>query len=481
MPHVCLVIEGAYPYITGGVSAWCHQLISEIKDVDFSLLTILPASYRGKDYKYELPDNVKNIHEVWLDTDYFEKKSSSSRKRQRTGLFQEIIKFHTSMRLKNYGTFKLILKALSEDNNAFCLNDLTRSREAIGSLFALYKNSWNTSGFMRYFWTWKSTHLPLLRIMHCPLPMADLYHAVSTGYAGLLSAVAKLKYNIPFVLTEHGIYAMEREDELKSSRFVLPDQKDFWIRFFHGLCRISYSFADKIVTLFRGNLFIEVSNNANVDRIEIIPNGVDIDFYSSLKKVPSETRIRVGIVARVVPIKDIKTFIRAVAMVKKKVPEAEFYIVGPTDEDEDYFKECQALADELKLNNELTFTGKVNMPEFYPKLDILVLTSSREAQPLVLLEAMGAGIPCISTDVGACREMLADVGFITRPGKPEETAEAITTLCQNKRLREELIIKGREKVRLNYDVKDVIESYRDIYHKFSHQMKAVQMGRYWPG
>ncbi|MDY6933973.1 MAG: DUF3492 domain-containing protein, partial [Spirochaetota bacterium] len=135
MPHVCMVIEGAYPYITGGVSAWCHQLIEEIPDVEFSILTILPASYRGKDYKYELPDNVISIHEVWLDKNYFSEKPKFSKKDERKKIFNEIVNFHVSMKLKNYGFFKIISEILSEDKgHYFTLEDLTKSKEAIAAL-----------------------------------------------------------------------------------------------------------------------------------------------------------------------------------------------------------------------------------------------------------------------------------------------------------------------------------------------------------
>lgn len=476
MPHVCMVIEGAYPFITGGVSAWCHQLISEMPDVDFTLLVILPASYRGKDYKYQLPKNVVDVNEVWLDLNYFGEKPILSNKKQRQVLLDEIREFHLSMKLKNYGFFKMISQILSENEaHPFTLEDLTKTKEAIKTLFDMYKDTGSSSSFMKYFWTWKSTHLPLLRILNYPLPVADMYHAVSTGYAGYLAALAKLKYNIPFILTEHGIYAMEREDELTGSELIDDDQKQVWINFFHSLCRISYSFADKIITLYRGNMFIEVSNNANVDKMEIIPNGVDIEFYSSLKKIPPGDTIRIGSVVRVVPIKDVKAFIRAAAIVAREVPEAEFMVIGPTDEDEEYFEECQSLVAELNLGDRLIFTGRVNMADFYPRIDILVLTSAREAQPLVLLEGMCVGMPTVATDVGSCREMLDGIGFVTSPGKPEETAEAIISLCKNPRLREELATKGIELVHRNYNVRDVIESYRQIYHKYSTQTKLYQM------
>ena len=476
MPHVCMVIEGAYPYITGGVSAWCHQLILEIPDVDFTLLVILPASYRGKDYKYKFPKNVKDVHEIWLDENYFHRKSISKNSNIKQFFFKEILNFHISMKLKNYGFFRIISELLTQNEKlTLTLEDLTRSKEAIDTLFKIYEEMDSRSEFMQYFWTWKSTHLPLLRIFNYPLPKADMYHAVSTGFAGCIAALAKLKFNIPFILTEHGIYAMEREDELRDSEQIDDDYKQLWINYYHSLCRISYSFADKIITLYRGNQFIEIANNANIDKTEIIPNGVDIELYSSLKKTTSPDKIIVGTVVRVVPIKDVKTFIKAAAIAAKVIQNAEFHIIGPTDEDEDYFKECKELVQELHIHDRIVFTGRVKMTEYYPKIDILVLTSAREAQPLVLLEGMCVGMPTIASDVGCCKEMLKDIGFITRPGSPEETAEAIIKLCENERLRKELTIKGKEMVKLKYDVKDVIERYHQIYHKFSDENKKYQL------
>ncbi len=476
MAHVCMVVEGAYPYITGGVSAWCHQLISEIKDVKFTLLVILPPSYRGKDYKYELPENVIAVKEIWLDIDYSSKDVPQKDKKEKKNFFKQILNFHISMKLKNYGFFKILSELFKGKKSVlYTLHELSKSRSSIKTLFEIYKQTASRSGFMKYFWTWKSTHLPLFRILNYDLPQADMYHAVSTGYAGFVASLAKLRYNIPFVLTEHGIYAMEREDELKRSEDIDDDQKQIWINFFHGLCRLSYSFADKIITLYRGNLYIEVANNANIDKTEIIPNGVDIDLYSSLVKEDNGEKIIVGTVVRVVPIKDVKTFISASIIAAEKVPQAEFHIIGPTDEDEEYYAECVQMVKDAKMEEKILFIGRAKMTDYYPKVDILVLTSEREAQPLVLLEGMCVGMPCVSSDVGCCKEMLENIGFITTPGSAEETAEAIVTLCLNTKLREELTVKGKEMVKIKFDVKDVLESYRQIYLKFSEKFLEINV------
>ena len=93
-------------------------------------------------------------------------------------------------------------------------------------------------------------------------------------------------------------------------------------------------------------------------------------------------------------------------MIRDHIPDVEVLIIGPTEEDPDYFAACEARVSELGLENTVTFTGRMNIFDVLPKLDVMLLTSISEAQPLVLLEAGAARIPCVATDVGSCREIL---------------------------------------------------------------------------
>ena len=70
--RVCIVLEGSYPYITGGVSAWAHQLISSLPDINFALFTISPEADQTK--RYELPDNVVEHRDVVISQKYSSKK-----------------------------------------------------------------------------------------------------------------------------------------------------------------------------------------------------------------------------------------------------------------------------------------------------------------------------------------------------------------------------------------------------------------------
>ena len=119
------------------------------------------------------------------------------------------------------------------------------------------------------------------------------------------------------------------------------------------------------------------------------------------------------------------------------------------------------------------FTGRVDVKQIYPRIDVLVLTSISEGLPLVILEAAAAGIPVVSTDVGACRELLegsqpADralgaSGLVTGLADPGATAQAILSLARDAGLREEMGRAARNRVRAHYQESDLIRRYREIY------------------
>lgn len=74
-------------------------------------------------------------------------------------------------------------------------------------------------------------------------------------------------------------------------------------------------------------------------------------------------------------------------------------------DDEEYAEECYALVDQLKIKN-IIFTGRVDIVKYMEKLDFTILTSISEGQPLSVLESFAARRPCVTTDVGCCRELL---------------------------------------------------------------------------
>ena len=180
-----------------------------------------------------------------------------------------------------------------------------------------------------------------------------------------------------------------------------------------------------------------------------------------------------------VSIKDVKMLIRAVKIVKGRIKNIKVYIMGSCDEEPDYAEECKLLVKTLDLEKEVIFKGVVNVHEYFPELDVMVLTSISEAQPLSILEAMCYGIPVVSTDVGSCRELLmgmsredaaiGEAGIITRIGDPYETGRGIIKILESGELAEKMSRAGKERAKRHYSKSSMIESYRALYKSYLEQ------------
>jgi len=181
----------------------------------------------------------------------------------------------------------------------------------------------------------------------------------------------------------------------------------------------------------------------------------------------------VGLIGRIVPIKDIKTFVRAMREVAAAMPDAQAWIVGPEDEDGRYAQECRALTTALGLDGVVRFLGYRAAEDILPKLGVAVLTSISEALPLFVLEAFAAGVPVVATDVGCCRELIegrerdADragaAGTITAIASPQETARAIVELLRDPTAWAAARDAARTRVHALYGRDRMLSAYRDIY------------------
>lgn len=182
---------------------------------------------------------------------------------------------------------------------------------------------------------------------------------------------------------------------------------------------------------------------------------------------------KIGFLGRVVKIKDVKTFIKSAKIVCDKYPGSEFFIAGPTTEDKNYFSSCQTLIDALELNAHIKFLGLVKSNEFLKKIDLMVLTSLSEGQPLVISEANACGVPCIATDVGGCKEMIEGAaedkcgysGIITKSVNPKQTAAGIIKFIENKEFYKNASLNGRLRAETFYNEEIFLDSYKKIYTK----------------
>jgi glycosyltransferase involved in cell wall biosynthesis len=453
--RVCLIIEGSYPYITGGVSAWVHELISDSPAIEFAILSLSPSA--GQPLRYQLPANVREHVDVVISR----RGRSRGRPKNSRSLFAGLRRIHEQLQTGSAPALEELIAGLPE--GYFLYQDAIKNETAWEMLTANNSRHNPVYPFADYFWSWKTAHDMIFTALGARLPRADVYHAVSTGYAGLAACVAKIKTGKPYILTEHGLYHKEREMEIKRASFVRGYQRDMWTKIYYGLSRLSYRYADLIIALFEYNRQHQLELGADKDRTRVIPNGIDVERFAAVRREPREG-FHVGLVGRVVPIKDIKTFITAAKIISASLPEARFYCIGPTDEDEGYTEDCRLLVKSFKLEERFTFTGRQDVREYYGFLDVLMLTSVREAQPLVVLEAYCAGVPVVSTRVGNVPELLDfDERFLAPSKDAEKLAAGVSYIHDHPAEMKKLIAENREKVLKFYNRREVHRTYQNLY------------------
>jgi len=495
---ICLLLEGTYPYVSGGVSGWTHELIRMHKHLTFSLVALVSSEAPTK-LVYDLPSNVVNLQTLRLQQlREGEKLSAADEKTLFVKLEAALRKLQSEAELDDLAG---VIKALAPWRSRLGRRQLLDSPAAWELLLHLYETTMPKTSFLDYFWSWRGLFGGLFSILLAELPPAKAYHALCTGYAGLLLARAHLETGRPCLVTEHGIYTNERRIEIASADWINDphgfnlavaahnherELKDLWIDTFGNYSHFCYEAASDIVTLYEGNQEFQRMDGADDKKLHVIPNGIEFELYDQIERKPHPPTV--ALIGRVVPIKDIKTYIKAVQVLKQSIPDLRAFMMGPADEDPAYARECRALVEQLELQDTLTFTGTVNIREYFSEIDVIALTSISEAQPLVILEAGAAGIPTVATDVGACREMimgsrgekpnLGAGGAVVSLGSPLAIANALLRL-----LTEPDYYKGcsnaiSKRVRRYYSKSDQCKAYADLYDQLiqAESQKPVAAG-----
>ncbi len=452
---ICLLLESTYPYVRGGVSSWVHQLITGLPEFTFSLFFLGSNREDYDKVRYDLPENV-----VELKTHFIMEKEPALKPRARKGkpkLFAELEEMHHCFRDRHPLSPELFA-ALSDmlvQPGKFSLKDFLFSRKGWENIRQAYLDYCDHPSFIDYFWLIRTIHQPIFSLAAAvkKVPEARIYHAVSTGYAGFLGALLRRTRQRPLMLSEHGIYTKERKIDLAQATWI-ADQGNLFktgmdeqigylrtvsIRFFEALGKMTYAAADPIISLSQANRQKQIEDGAEAPKTVVIPNGIQLERFTPMRRNrPAQPPPIVGFIGRVVPIKDVKTFIRAIRILCNHIPEAQGWIIGPEDEDPEYARECRTLTANLDLEDNLKFLGFQRIDEFLPKLGVLALTSISEGQPLVILEAFASGLPVIATDVGFCKGLiegdskedaaLGAAGRITSIADPSATAHAAVEL-----------------------------------------------------
>ena len=473
--RICFVTEGCYPYVAGGVSSWMHSMIKAFPKVEFVILTIITDRSSSGKFVYELPPNVTEVHEAYLnDSDW-------SPKRRYFNIPSKAVHALESLVLNKDVDWETVFDYVQRERPS--INDLLMGKEFYNIVKTYYDNEFSEITFTDFLWTMRSVYLPLFQVLLTDVPKADIYHCVATGYAGILGCLASRIHGGQLMLSEHGIYTREREEELIQAEWLQGFYKNIWIDHFKKMSQAVYDRAAVVTSLFEHARELQEDLGCPREKQVITPNGIDVTRFENIpQKDENEKYVDIGAFVRVTPIKDIKTLIQAFFTAKQAVPNLRLWIMGPDDEDEEYAAECHQYADHLGLKD-VIFTGRINTTEYIGRMDFTILTSISEGQPLVILESYAARKPAIATDVGNCKGLLygegdddlGHAGILTHVMNHRELTAAMIELATHKQMAQKMGEIGYQRLKIKYTIGHMQGMYQSIYKNL-----AEREGVKWP-
>ena len=452
-------------------------MIKAFPDLEFVLVNIVSTREQRGKFSYELPENVTEAYEIYLQDDDW----GPRRRRGRWG-----------RRLKEREHEALRSLMLNRQVDWDALFEMFRGRRIwpdellMGEDFfriavEVYQEQYTQIMFSDFLWTLRSMYVPLFLVMKQEVPQADLYHCVATGYAGIVGSMGAYFHKGRLLLSEHGIYTREREEEMIRAAWLDGLYKNIWIEQFKKMSALVYRRADVVTSLYARARRLQIELGCPPEKARIIPNGIDAERLSRLpgKSPEEEGWVYVGAILRVTPVKDVKTMLRAFADAKKTVPALKLWVMGTLKEDQEYAQECLELAQALELRD-VVFTGDVDIREYLGRMDFTILTSISEGQPLTVLESYAAEKPVIVTDVGCCRELvygeegdsLGPAGILTHIMNQQEIAAAMVELARNPEERAAMGRRGFRRMQAKHRLEDMRRAYAALYAELSGERDA---------
>ncbi len=253
----------------------------------------------------------------------------------------------------------------------------------------------------------------------------DIVHT-HTAKAGFVGRLAAKLAGVPVIVhTFHGHVFRGYFNETTTRLFILLE-------------RIAARVSDTVITLTEG-LRRELADEFKItrrSRITVLPLGFDLEPFTKLPRksgtfrekygIPADAPL-IGLIGRLVPVKNHALFLSAAAKLHERLPGARFVLVG----DGELRAEIEARIDALGLRDCVTITGWIeDTAPVYAALDALAISSVNEGTPVTVIEALAAGVPVVSTAVGGVPDLLdqGQLGMLVPSGDGDALADAMFTL-----------------------------------------------------
>lgn len=204
-------------------------------------------------------------------------------------------------------------------------------------------------------------------------------------------------------------------------------------------------------------------------KLHLIENGIDLDrFQKTAPREEMERRLGLPpgrrwavIVGRLVPLKGHRFLIEALSLLAKDFPDLGLLIAGAGEEEAALRAETEALG----LSDRVVFLGlRRDIPDLLGLSELLVLPSSREGLPIVLLEALAASLPVVVTPVGGIPEVVEDgkTGFFVTQ-EPASIASALRRILESPESSRAMGANARRLIEERYDIRSVARRYENLY------------------
>ena len=310
------------------------------------------------------------------------------------------------------------------------------------------KGRWDLIGFL-----WRTT-----KWIRCENP--GILHGYLTG-ANIVAVMIK-----PFVRKLHIVWGVRASN-------MLLDNYDRLARFSFRLSVLLSRFVDLIIVNSNSGYDYHLANGYPSDRMVVIPNGIDTNLFAP--DASARQRLRalwgidegvylIGIVGRLDPMKDHRTFLQAASKVLYKRKDVLFVCVG--DGNIKYLEDLQQYSDGLGLSGNVRWQlGQADIENVYNALDVLVSTSAfGEGFSNTLAEAMSCGVRCVATDVGDARRVLLDTGFVVPPGSSSEVANGILEILDSNEQENSKFKKiAIDHIRKNYSIDQLVSNTLNVF------------------
>lgn len=296
--------------------------------------------------------------------------------------------------------------------------------------------------------------------LHLEQSSTEIVHT-HMAKAGALGRLAARRAQVPLVVhTYHG-HVLEGYFPTPVNRTLVAAER-YLARRTDILIAVSSATRDELLSLGIGR----------TEQWRVVPLGLDLSdlLHNELPQETARSALGlpltgpvVGIVGRLVPIKDHSTFLQAAAQISRARPDVTFVVAGDGEMRAEIERQAQTA-----VPNRVIFLGwTTDLVSLYAALDVVVLTSRNEGTPVALIEAGAASRPTVASDVGGVSSVIqdADTGFLTRPGDARDISQRVLSFIENPAMGRVMGDAAREWVRDRFSAERLVNDMSCLYRE----------------